>query len=69
MEYKNTNTENQANNRGFVRNPFRRPYHPPENQTSPNLDEGLTSKDIYSIFRALATGSQTSLDDTKENSK
>ena len=50
VDLKKTNTENQANNKGMVRPPFRRPYHPPQNQGPPNTNEGLISEEIYSIL-------------------
>ena len=38
---KNSN-ENQTNNRGFARPPFRRPNQPPQNPPPPNPSEGFT---------------------------
>ena len=67
--WKRPTLKNQANNIGFVRSPFRIPYHPSQNQTLPNPDEGLTFEEIYSIFRALASRSQTFPNDTEENPK
>ena len=57
LDLKKANTKNQANNRGFVRPHSRRPYQPPQHKTPPNPNEGLTSEEIYSVFRALAIGS------------
>ena len=69
MDLKRTNTENQANNIGLVRPPFRRPYQLSQYQTPPNNDGTLNFEEIYSIFKALTTGSQTIHDDTRDNSK
>ena len=69
VDLKKANAQNQDNNRGFVRKPFRIPYQRPQTQNPPILVEGLNSEEIYSIFRALTTGSQTALDDIKENHK
>ena len=44
VDLKKTNNENQPNNRGFVRPPFRRPNQPPRNPPPPNPSEGFTSK-------------------------
>ena len=66
VDLKRTNTENQENNIGLERPPFRRPY---QNQPPPNPNETLTSKDIYSNFKAINIGSQTIPGDTRDNPK
>ena len=66
VDLKRTKTENQVNNRGFARPPFRRPY---QNQYPLNPNETLTSEEIYSIFKALTTRSQTVPRNTKANTK
>ena len=63
---KNINTENQENNRGFVMPHVRRPY---QNQPPPSTDETSTSKEIFSIFKALTTASQIVLESTYEDTK
>ena len=67
VDLKRTNTENQANNRGLARPPFRRPYQPPQNQPPTNPVETLTSDEIYSILKALTTRSQTVSNDIRDS--
>ena len=57
VDIKKTNNENQSNNRGFNRPPFTRPTQPPQNLPPPNPSEGFTSKEIFSVLKALAIGS------------
>ena len=64
VDIKKNNNENQANNRGFSRPHFRWPNQPPQNPPPPNPGEGFTSKEIFSILKALAAGTQ----DTPESS-
>ena len=64
VDLKRTNTKNQENNRGLERPSFRRPYQPP-----PNNDETLNYDEIYSIIKALTTGSQTFHDNTRDSSE
>ena len=56
VDLKKTNNENQSNNRGFNRPPFRRPNQPPQNPRPPIFSEGFTSEEIFSVLKALATG-------------
>ena len=50
----------QANNRGLERTP----YQPP-----PNHEETLNFEEIYYVFKALTTGSQTVPDDIRDSSE
>ena len=56
VDLKKTNNENQANNRGFAREPFRRPNKPLQNSPPPNPSEGFTSEEIFSLLKVLAIG-------------
>ena len=56
VDLKKNSNENQTNNRGFARPPFRRPNQPPQNPPPPNPSEGFTSEEIFSILKALAVG-------------
>ena len=42
VDLKKVNNENQTNNKGFARPPFRRPNQPLKNTPPPNPIEGFT---------------------------
>ena len=44
VDLKKISNENQNNNRGFARPPFKRPNQPPQNPPPPNPSEGITSE-------------------------
>ena len=54
VDLKKIGNENQSNNRGFYRPPFRRPNQPPQNPPPPNPSEGFNLEDIFSFLKALA---------------
>ena len=68
VDLKKTNNENQSNNRGFNMPPFRRPNQPPQNPPPPNPNEGFTSKEIFSILKALAAGTPDTLETSEDQS-
>ena len=59
-DLKKNSNENQTNNRGFARPPFRRPNQPPQNPPPPNPSEGFTSEEFFPILKDLATGTEDS---------
>ena len=65
VDLKKNDNENQANNSGFARPPFRWPNQPTQNPPPPNPSEGFTSKEIFSILEALDAGTQ----DTSKSSE
>ena len=65
VDIKKRNNENQSNNRGFNRPPFRMPTQPPKNPPPPNPSEGFTSEEIFFVFKSLAIGTP----DIPEHSK
>ena len=50
---KKNNNENQPNNRGFARPPFKRPNQPPQNPPPPNPSEGFTLEENIFFFEIL----------------
>ena len=68
VDIKRNNNDTQVNNRSLARTPFKRHYQPPHNQPPPNLEENLTSDEIYFIFKALNSGPQAIHDDSRDNS-
>ena len=66
VDLKRVSGDNQGNNRGQVRPPPRRPYHPFLNQLPPNPREILTCDEIYSIFKSLTSTPQTTQNDVRQ---
>ena len=62
VDVKKKKNENQSNNRGFNRPPFRRPTQPPQNPPPPDPSEGFTLEEIFYMLNSLAGGTPNILE-------